>query len=103
MATSQMLSRLWGRPGPRNVLKTKKMHIGLSGKIMIIFYKILAVNTCYGLFSNISILKKIAINSEKVITYVFLQKLLPQKKGFCFQFSPPCCTHVFELYFLPFF
>ena len=56
------------------------MHIGLSGKIVIIFYKILAVNTCYGLFSNISILKNHNKFQEGKILFSFKLQSFQKKK-----------------------
>src|SRR5260370_35318903 len=47
MDTSQTLSQLLRRPGPKSCLRMKKMHFG-PGKFVMIFSKFLAVNTCYG-------------------------------------------------------
>ena len=58
-----------------------KMHIGLSGKIMIIFYKILAVNTCYSLFSNISILKNHNKFQEGKILFSFKLQSFQKKNN----------------------
>src|SRR6266478_7150065 len=58
MDTSQMLSQLLRRPGPKSCLRMKKMHFG-PGKFVMIFSKFLAVNTSY------HTRKKIMVNYER--------------------------------------
>src|SRR5260370_32947147 len=66
MDTSQTLSQLLRRPGPKSCSRTKKMHFG-PGKFVMILSKFLAVNTCYGfmfvLQHILSHKKKIMVNS----------------------------------------